>query len=81
VIKSAFFRHVFANNFFVVHFFTTFSTDLKSARNATFSLTPFLKIIELGHISTFFNFDCKCAENGSKNGKSFLLMYLKIVVP
>jgi hypothetical protein len=54
VKKSAFFRHVFANNFFVVHFFTTFSTDLKSARNATFSLTPFLQIIELGHISTFF---------------------------
>jgi hypothetical protein len=26
--KSAFFRHVFANNFFLVHFFKTFSTDL-----------------------------------------------------
>jgi hypothetical protein len=29
--KSAFFRHVFANNFFFVHFFKTFSTDSKSA--------------------------------------------------
>jgi hypothetical protein len=29
--KSAFFRHVFANNFFLVHLFKTFSTDSKSA--------------------------------------------------
>jgi hypothetical protein len=28
--KSAYFRHVFANNF-LVHFFKTFSTDSKSA--------------------------------------------------
>ncbi len=27
--KSAFFRDVFANNFFLVHFFKTFSTDSK----------------------------------------------------
>jgi hypothetical protein len=27
--KSAFFRHVFANNFFLKHFFNTFSTDSK----------------------------------------------------
>ncbi len=29
--KNAYFRHVFANNFFMVHFFKTFSTELKSA--------------------------------------------------
>jgi hypothetical protein len=29
--KNAFFRHGFANNFFLVHFFKTFSTDSKSA--------------------------------------------------
>jgi hypothetical protein len=29
--KSAFFRHVFANNFFLKHFVNTFSTDSKSA--------------------------------------------------
>jgi hypothetical protein len=29
--KSVFFRHVFANNFFLVHFFKTFLTDSKSA--------------------------------------------------
>jgi hypothetical protein len=34
--KSAYFRHVFAINFFVVHFLKTFSTDLKSAGNSAF---------------------------------------------
>ncbi len=34
--KSAYFRHVFANNFFCVHFFNTFSTDSKSAWNSAF---------------------------------------------
>jgi hypothetical protein len=29
--KSAYFRHVFANYFFLVRFFKTFSTDSKSA--------------------------------------------------
>ncbi len=38
--KSAFFRHVFANNFFLVNFFKMFSTDSKSAWNSEF-LTPF----------------------------------------
>jgi hypothetical protein len=41
--KSAFFRHVFANNFFLVHFFKTFSTDLKSAWNSAFFDTFFIK--------------------------------------
>ncbi len=39
--KSAFFRHVFANNFFLVHFFKTFSTDSKSAWNSAFFDTFF----------------------------------------
>jgi hypothetical protein len=29
--KSAYFRHVFANNFLLVHFLKPFSTDSKSA--------------------------------------------------
>jgi hypothetical protein len=29
--KSAYFCHIFANNFFLVNFLKTFSTDLKSA--------------------------------------------------
>jgi hypothetical protein len=29
--KSAYFRHIFANNFFLVRFFKTFLTDSKSA--------------------------------------------------
>jgi hypothetical protein len=39
--KSAFFRHVFDNNFFLVHFFKTFSTDFKSAWNSAFFDTFF----------------------------------------
>ncbi len=34
--KSAYFRHVFANNLFSVHFFKSFSTDSKSAWNSGF---------------------------------------------
>ncbi len=46
----------FAYNFFVVHFFTTFSTDSKSAWNSAFLDTffDFLKKKILGNISTFF---------------------------
>jgi hypothetical protein len=54
---SAFFRHVFANNFFLGHFFKTFSTDSKSAWNSAFFYTFLIKkniYIFLGHITTFF---------------------------
>ncbi len=34
--KSAYFRHVFANNFFLVHLSKPFSTDSKSAWNSAF---------------------------------------------
>ncbi len=54
--KSAYFRHVFANNFFLCVFFKTFSTDLKSAWNSAFFDTfhDLKKKKFLGHISTFF---------------------------
>jgi hypothetical protein len=68
--------HVFANNLFLVHFFKTFSTDLKSARNFAFfdtffdfSKKKFFKVI----LVLFSNFDCKCAGNGKKNGKCFFM--------
>jgi hypothetical protein len=76
-VKCTFFTftHVrqtfFAYNFFLVHFFTTFSTDSKSA-----FLTPFLifaKKFFKGHISTFSNFEAKRARNGSKNQKTYLV--------
>ncbi len=72
--KSAYFRHVFANNFFV-HFFKTFSTDYKSAWNSTF-LIPVLNFkkqtIFLLFWALFVNFDSKCAGNGSKKRKIFV---------
>ncbi len=71
--KSAFFRHVFANNFFGT-FLKTFSTDLKSAWNSAFLIFDiffdfskenfFLVILVL-----FSNFEAKCAKNGAKNQK------------
>ncbi len=50
--KSAYFRHVFANNFFFVRFFKTFSTDSKFC--VFWHLSWFKKKKILGHISTFF---------------------------
>jgi hypothetical protein len=34
--KSAYIRHIFVNTFFHMEFFTTFSTDSKSASNSAF---------------------------------------------
>ncbi len=39
--KSAFFHHIFANYFFLVHFFKTFLMDSKSAWNSAFFDTFF----------------------------------------
>jgi hypothetical protein len=58
--KSAYFRHVFANNFF----WFIFSKPFQQIRNQR-------EILRF-HISTFSNFDCKCAGNGSKKGNLFL---------
>jgi hypothetical protein len=63
--KSAYFRHVFANNFFWCIFSKLFQR-IRNQREILRFLTPILifqeKIFE-GHISTFSNFDCKCAGN------------------
>jgi hypothetical protein len=69
--KNAYFRYVFANNFFLVRFFKTFSTDSKSAFFDTF-LDFFKKKIFKVILVLFSNFDRKCAGNSSKKGKSFL---------
>ncbi len=72
------FTHVrqtcFAYNFFLVHFFTTFSTDSKSAWNSAFfdtSFDFFKKIFFWVILVLFLNFDCKCTGNGSKIRKIF----------
>jgi hypothetical protein len=63
----------FACNFFV-HFFTTISTDSKSAWNsAVFDI--FLDFLQKKFwviLALFANFEAKCAKNGSKNQKSIL---------
>jgi hypothetical protein len=72
--KSAYFRHVFADNFFWVNFVKIFSTDSKSAWNSAFFDThiEFLnKNFVLLLLALFVHFDCKCAGNGSKKRKIF----------
>ncbi len=70
--KSAYFRQVFANNFFLVNFFKPFSTDSKSARNSVFFI-PILNFCKkkffLLLFALFLDFHCKCAGNGSKKRK------------
>jgi hypothetical protein len=75
--KSAFFRHVFAYNFFLVHFSKLFQR-IRYQREILRFLTPFrifqqkifLKVI----LVLFSNFDCKCAGNGSKKRKIFFMI-------
>ena len=71
------FTHVrqtcFAYNFFLVHFFTTFSTDLKSAWNSAFFDTffdYFKKINFFGHISTFFKLWSQTRKKRLKKSKN-----------
>ncbi len=80
--KSAYFRHVFANNFFWMHFFKTFTTDSKSARNSAFFDTHIeFYIKKMLLLALFVNFDCKCAGNGSIKLKIFFLwMCLRILI-
>ncbi len=82
--KSAYFRHVFANNFFWVHFFKTFSTDSKSAWNSAFFDTHFelkkkKKIFAL--ISTFCTLWLHMRRKRLKKTENlFLWMCLRILL-
>ncbi len=73
----------FAYNLFLVHFFTTFSTYSKSAWNSAFFDTFFdlkkkkkFKVI----LVLFSNFEAKCARNGSKNQKTYLINVSQISI-
>ncbi len=73
--KKAFFPSHFCY-LFMVHFFITFSTDSKSAWNSAFFDTHIefcSKKIFLLLLALFLDFDCKCAGNAQKNGKSFFM--------
>ena len=82
------FTHVrqtcFAYNFFCVQFFTTFSTDSKSAWNSAFFDTFFYfvkKKIFLGHISTFFELWLQMRRKRFKKTENlFLWMCLRILL-
>jgi hypothetical protein len=80
--RSANFRHVFANNFFLVQFFKPFLTDSKSAWNSAFFDThiEFLeKKIFLALISTFFKLWLQMRRKRlNKTENRFLWMCLRI---
>ncbi len=58
--KSAFFRHIFANNFFLLHFFKTFRFCKKK-----FFFRP--------HLYFFRTLTVNAQETAQKNGKSFFI--------
>ncbi len=72
--KSAFFRHIFANNFFWCIFSKLFQR-IRNQREILRFLTPFLVFSKKNFFEVilvlFSNFDCKCAGNGSKKPKIF----------
>ncbi len=73
--NSAYFHHVFAKNFILVHFFKNFSKDSKSVWNSAFFYTHIEFWINnfLHSLALFANFDCKCTWNGSKKLKIFFM--------
>ncbi len=68
--KSAY--HVFANNFFLLHFLKTFSTDLKSAFFYT-HIKFLVKNCFFSLLSIFLNFECKFAWEVQKFGTPFFI--------
>ena len=81
--KSAYFRHVFANNFFWVHFFNTFSTDSKSAWNSAFfdTHTEFFDKIFFALFGTFCTLWLQMRRKRLKKMENlFLWMYLRILL-
>jgi hypothetical protein len=66
--KSAYFCHVFANNFFST-FFKKNVNGFKNQRESLHFLIPFLifsKKFIFGHICTFFNFEAERAKKAQK---------------
>ncbi len=74
--KSAYFRHVFANNFFLSIFSKLFQR-IRNQREILRFLTPYMILSKKNFfwviLVLFSNFDCKYAGNGSKKGKSFFM--------
>ncbi len=71
--NRAYFRHVLLISFlcaFFQHFTNGFEISVKFCVFYT-HIELLRKKIVLLFLALFVNFDCKCARNGSKNGKSF----------
>jgi hypothetical protein len=72
--KSAYFRHIFSNNFFWSIFSKLFNGFEISVKFCVF-LIPILNFLIknffLPSLAFFVHFDCKCAGDGSKKRKIF----------
>jgi hypothetical protein len=70
--KRANFRHVFDNFFGCI--LSKLFQRIRNQRKILRFLIPVLNLINFfgALISTFLNFDCTCAGNGSKNRKIFV---------
>ncbi len=73
---SAYFRHVFSNNFFVFIFSKLFQR-IQNQREILHFLIPILnfliKIFFFLLLALFVHFECKCAGNGWKKRKIFFM--------
>ncbi len=75
--KSAYFRHMFAYNFFWFIFFKLFQRSWNRREILRFwFLAYFKKTIFQGHNSTFSNFEAKRAKNGSQKPKIFFYKHV-----
>jgi hypothetical protein len=74
--KSAFFRHIFANNLFGAffqNFFNRFEIIVNFCVFDTFFDCFFKKKFFYVLLVLFSTFDCKCAGNGSRKRKIFFM--------
>ncbi len=79
----AYFRHVFATNFFL-YIFSKLFQRIRNQREILRFYIPMLnfliKISLMLFLALFVNFDCTCAGNGSKKENLILWMCLRILL-
>jgi hypothetical protein len=72
--KSAFFRHVFANNFFL-YIFSKLFQRIRNQREILRFLTPFSIFVKIFFFYEYFfrTLTANAQETAQKNGKSFFM--------
>ncbi len=82
--KSAYFRHVFANNFFWVHWFSNLFQRIRNQREILRFLIPILNFLINNFFCSYYHFLYTLIENAQetarKTGNLFLWMCLRILL-